>query len=516
MNRMGRDTVSVVMDKLPILNKVIRWFKGDDMNIDNHLFKLHYQASTLVIVIGFIVISEKNYLDLPQKSILCHSDKTLSEYAKSYCWIHGTSYVRQALQGTATGCFVDQTKIKSEEDAPVTAYYLWLPYLLTICFILARLPRSAWKRFFENRLIHHILKGKSENVQVQRGNQGNQGNTAKKAAEIAENFLDFRPKYAKYHFWFGFCEFCNILCVCLSMFFCNWLLNYQFALYGLKVLEYLGTIKRVNQLGQYVTHDPMCELFPTEVACTLRYGATTGALDRSNFLCILGNNLFNQKYFFVLWLWWAFLLLFSALGVVYRAARMTVPGFSRIMLMRKVHGQQLATLMLSASEYFVLDLMVQNMESRQMELVLGEVEKQYKKRIGQKMGKMSDSLPSVIIDEPKAPSAPRHGSDSSGFGSGKGEPTKGDYMTLAQKSPVKQQGQSPNGKAISSPNNAVLKESYFPKRALVMGDMDMVDHGGGMLGCGSTTSDTSESTSLSTDSDCNFSVVTFESGQTEV
>jgi len=129
---------------------------------------------------------------------------------------------------------------------------------------------------------------------------------------------------------------------------------------------------------------------------------------------------------------------------------------------------------------------------------------------------MSDSLPSVIIDEPKAPSAPRHGgSDSSGFGSGKGEPTKGDYMTLAQKSPVKQQGQSPNGKALSSPSNAVLKESYFPKRAL-MADMDMVDHGGGMLGCGSTTSDTSESTSLSTDSDCNFSVVTFEIGQTEV
>ena len=30
----------------------------------------------------------------------------------------------------------------------------------------------------------------------------------------------------------------------------------------------------------------------------------------------------------------------------------------------------------------------------------------------------------VIIDEPKAPSAPRHGSDSSGFGSGKGEPSK--------------------------------------------------------------------------------------------
>ena len=73
--------------------------------------------------------------------------------------------------------------------------------------------------------------------------------------------------------------------------------------------------------------------------------------------------------------------------------------------------------------------------------------------------------------------------------------SQGDYMTLAQKSPVKQQGGSPNGKAVNSGSNAVLKESYIPKR-LLMGDMDMVDHGGNMLGCGSTTSDTSESTSL--------------------
>ena len=52
-----------------------------------------------MILIGFIVICEKNYLDIPQKSILCHTDKTFSEYAKTYCWIHGTSYVREALRG---------------------------------------------------------------------------------------------------------------------------------------------------------------------------------------------------------------------------------------------------------------------------------------------------------------------------------------------------------------------------------------------------------------------------------
>ena len=82
---------------------------------------------------------------------------TLFSFFRSYCWIHGTAYVRPQLQGKATGCFVDQSKLESEEDAPITAYYLWLPYLLSLLFVLAKLPHSAWKRFFENNLIAHIL-----------------------------------------------------------------------------------------------------------------------------------------------------------------------------------------------------------------------------------------------------------------------------------------------------------------------------------------------------------------------
>ena len=52
-------------------------------------------------------------------------------------------------------------------------------------------------------------------------------------------------------------------------------------------------------------------------------------MDRTNFLCILGNNLFNQKYFFVLWLWWVGLLVISGLGLIYRWARIAMPSFSR-------------------------------------------------------------------------------------------------------------------------------------------------------------------------------------------
>ena len=83
-------------------------------------------------------------------------------------------------------------------------------------------------------------------------------------------------------------------------------------------------------------HDPMCELFPTEVACNINVGSLTGAMDRTNFLCILGNNLFNQKYFFVLWLWWIFLMLITLVGVLYRWSRIAMPGLSRYLLSRFV------------------------------------------------------------------------------------------------------------------------------------------------------------------------------------
>jgi len=138
----------------------------------------------------------------------------------------------------------------------------------------------------------------------------------------------------------------------------HWILNYKFWNYGMDVIEYVSYYGQVQ--GRKL-HDPMCELFPTEVACNINIGSTTGALDRTNFLCILGNNLFNQKYFFVLWLWWMFLLILSVLGLVYRTARISIPSLSRYLLQRKVHGRQLQRLPMNSGDCFVLEMVIDNL-----------------------------------------------------------------------------------------------------------------------------------------------------------
>ena len=106
-----------------------------------------------------------------------------------------------------------------------------------------------------------------------------------------------------------------------------------------------------------------------QVSCSIQIGASTGGVDKSNFLCILGNNLFNQKYFLILWVWWVFLLLVAILGLIYRVARILVPDFSRLvsnslsfevfppirwLLLRKIHGNQLSNVKLRSADYFVL------------------------------------------------------------------------------------------------------------------------------------------------------------------
>ena len=63
--------------------------------------------------------------------------------------------------------------------------------------------------------------------------------------------------------------------------------------YGQNVINYIWSVKQVGPEGKYLSHDPMCELFLTEVACYILIGASTGAIDRRNYICILNNNIFN-------------------------------------------------------------------------------------------------------------------------------------------------------------------------------------------------------------------------------
>ena len=90
--------------------------------------------------------------------------------------------MRSHLQGVATGCYVDPEVVETNNEySQITSYYLWLPYLLSFLFAMAKMPHSLWKRFFESNLLSSILGGmsgsdvKEQQADDQQQQQGQEG-----------------------------------------------------------------------------------------------------------------------------------------------------------------------------------------------------------------------------------------------------------------------------------------------------------------------------------------------------
>ena len=172
-------------------------------------------------MVGIIFTFIENHLD--GKSIICQDGDQFVRWVntdlnankiflwiRSFCWIHGSSFIRSQLQGKTTGCYVDQTKLSSEvqllvlkllaywyiyfffqKNAPITSYYLWIPFLLSLCVGLVKMPRTLWRNYFEKKL--KSIVGDGENK-----------------TEIISNFFEMRRNFKKYHIYFGLCEILNL------------------------------------------------------------------------------------------------------------------------------------------------------------------------------------------------------------------------------------------------------------------------------------------------------------------
>merc|ERR1712001_472004 len=192
------------------------------------------------------------------------------------------------------------TEFKSDERH--SHYYLWIPFVLVLCLAVIKAPRLIWKEVCERGMIAGAVGGTD----------------GKPADKIAERFKRLRRRANKFHRAFFLCELLNIASVIICFTILNTLFGGNFFDYGSKFAAYSGS---GSEDTERETVNPLCNLFPSVVSCTLLTGGATGNADRTNILCLLSNNIFNQYYFLILWYWWVTLLTVSALGLVYRLAQ---------------------------------------------------------------------------------------------------------------------------------------------------------------------------------------------------
>jgi len=327
-----------------------KWFKTDQVTIDNKLFRLHHQVSFAILFVGLIFIFVENHLN--GSAITCKDDDV---YANKFCWIHGTGHVAENLRNKVTQCIPNQKINTGSKDDPTITYYLWLPFLLVCLMGLAKLSRTVWKSV-EGGLIESIIKSQDkEKIGREFINKSREKN---------------QVKFRSFHIKFFFCEILNIAAVLISMWICDQLFNGKFWSYGNNVFEYMKLSPDLQDT--YEIPDPKCDLFPTEVSCTVKVGAIVGGTDVKNFICILANNIFNQHYFFLVWIWWVALLIISGICLVFRVARIVLPAFSmKIFRFRYGNLGVVSSIRgLSGADFFVLDRMAENLDMVNLEELL--------------------------------------------------------------------------------------------------------------------------------------------------
>ena len=323
-------------------------FHRDSVLHDNFLFKLHHQVNFFVVLFGVLFVTGNNYLN--GNSIVCLGGQ---DYHKQYCWIHGSGHVPNELAAQAK-CSPDQGQVSDVGNDRHTHYYLWIPFVLGLCLAVIKAPRFIWKEICERGLLKGVV---------------GEGNEHPEKMTIRLNKL--RKQKAGLYFWGYFlCEILNIVCLVVCFAILNNLFDGQFFNYGSNVVNFDKEEKNAV--------NPMCNLFPTEVSCSVATGGIDDNADVTNILCILSNNLFNQYYFLVLWIWWVILLGLSGAGFVYRVAQIFSKDVSKIVLIYKLSpigqgGMARKLHKYGQADYFLLGRICQNLKGSQVEEIMTEL-----------------------------------------------------------------------------------------------------------------------------------------------
>merc|ERR1712079_816790 len=157
-------------------------------------------------------------------------------------------------------------------------------------------------------------------------------NAAEKQEALMTNYCEYvHNKFNKYAIGFFFCELLNLVITISQIFVTHAFLNYQYFDYGYLVYQYYSLDSETRSLRE--TFNPMCEVFPNVAACNWWRWGKDGGQELKNLICILGNNIINQKLFALLWVWHCVLVPVGVIRILTRLFQLCSPHLRIVLYM---------------------------------------------------------------------------------------------------------------------------------------------------------------------------------------
>jgi len=299
----------------------LQYLKFDSVIIDNNVFRLHYKITCMIFLCSSALTLMGDYIGDP---IDCMVDGIPSDLMDTYCWIHSTFSV-PSRWASKIGSGVPHPGVApvNEEEIKHHAYYQWVCFFLFLQFMFFHIPRTIWKNSEGGKV--KMLIGNLNEPYMDRTDKDVQD----QIDTIVKYMHDHRGTHGRYAFRFFLCEVWNFVNVIVQIYFIDFFLGGEFQTYGSDVLNYTG-------LEAEDRPDPMARVFPKITKCTFhKYGAS-GTVEKKDGLCVLPQNIINEKIFLFIWIWLVFVAVVTGMFLLYRIA--TLAGSHLRVALITIHG----------------------------------------------------------------------------------------------------------------------------------------------------------------------------------
>lgn len=295
-------------------------FTLNEVDSSNIVFKLFAKATFGLCLLASILVVSSEYLGNP---ITCeHGTGKLAEGGifTAYCWIHGGKKLthldtKGQVQGGDFAAKFDCKSNQTGDDDDNTLYYQWVAFMLAINALLFKIPHILWKSF-EGGIMKKLHGGKDSKSAL---NEAMEQHLTSHEASFKK--LSRGRKSIMYYTKFQICQILNLLMLVLNWWITNQFVNELFTTYGSEVVTYYS--KKPAARG----HNPMCNAFPTVVGCSMTTVETAGTPTDKHGICILSQNVVNEKIYLFLWFWFVFMFVAWSIQFIFEIAILAMKQF---------------------------------------------------------------------------------------------------------------------------------------------------------------------------------------------
>nr|AIJ10713.1 innexin 5 [Cancer borealis] len=275
--------------------------KVDSTSIDNNAFRLHYKATTFILVACGLLLTQKHYFSDPIDCFL-YNNVVTSDILDAYCWI-SDSYTVPSLLDKEVGKEVAHPGIgKSKHHERVYhSYYQWVTLFVYLQALLFYMPRYIWTTLEGGKVKKLVAELNSPIVDE----------------EVKKNRLNMMVSYFNlnlhnhntYAIKYIACEVLNFINVIVQIYWTDWFIGFEFLNYGTRVMDFTN-----QDIG--TRHDPMDRVFPKVTSCSFYQVGRGGGETEHTALCVMPLNVLNEKIFIFLWFWYIIVAALTGLGVL--------------------------------------------------------------------------------------------------------------------------------------------------------------------------------------------------------